>query len=353
MNSQVLKPISEKAEQKKKVGEIIETIKIITKKQTQAELNEELFQEIYDNRAPSKEKKEYTKIKELVKAGADINAFDDKWHGETPLMSAAVEGNIDLVKVLLELGANVNTNKKKYDNVLYYLCSNFLNGCYPEHYEIVNELIKNKVNVNMADNHGCTPLMLNVMYGGLFIRELIKAGANVNVTDNMNNSILDYAVDNDSMEDIIDLINAGVKVEERAILTAANNGKLEFVKVLKKRKKVQDKINKKLLTAFENEQMDLVKEYLKEGANIDTKYKNGWTPLMYAVANNETYLVKQLINLGADIYIKDKNNLSPLDIAKMSNFEDMEMEKILTDKIKKENPKYLEENKNDDDDLPF
>ncbi len=335
---------------------------------TQAELNEELFQEIYDNRAPSREKQDFPKIRELVKAGADINAFDDKWHGETPLMSAAVEGNIDLVKVLLELGADVNINKKKYDNVLYYLCSNFYDGCYPEHYEIVNELIKHKVNVNMADNYGCTPLMLNVMQGGLFIRELIKAGADVNVTDNMNNSILDCAVDNDSIEDIIDLINAGVKVEEHAILNAANNGNFEFVKLLRKRKKVQDKLqkklNKKLLIAFkkgnlneENKNNGVLSnefvECINNGGDINSKYKNGWTPLMYAVANNETYLVKQLINLGADIYIKDKNNLSPLGIAKTSNFEDMEMEKILTDKIKKENPKYLEENKNDDDDLPF
>jgi uncharacterized protein len=330
VNDQIQKPIVEKADGKKKVGEILETTKIMTKKLTQAELNEELFQEIYEKKNLTKEKQEFTKIIELVKAGADVNAFDDKWHGETPLMAAAMEGNIDLVKILFELGADVNTNKKKYDNVLYHICLDFEDACYPEHYEIVNELIKHKVNLNLKDENGRTPLMLNIMTGGLFIRELIKAGADVNVIDNNNHSMLYYAVCNNSKEDVIDLINAGIKIEDYSLIIASNNRNQELLKILKQRKKVQKKINKKLLVAFKNEEMDIVKEYLKEGANIDTKDKDGWTPLMYTVLYENLELVKELIELGADVNERDGNRMSVLDIARSQ--ENEEILKLIKDK---------------------
>jgi ankyrin repeat protein len=332
VNDQVQKPIVEKANGKKKVGEILETTSIMikTKTKTQAELNEELFQEVYNNKAPSKEKKDFSKIIELVKAGADVNAFDDKWQGDTPLMSAAFEGNIDLVNLLFELGADVNTNKKKYDNVLYEMCLYFENGCYPEHYEIVNELIKHKVEINLKDEQGHTPLMLNVMNGGLFIRELIKAGANVNVIDNNGNSILYYSIENNSKEDVIDLINAGVKIDERAFVHALNNRNQEIIEILEKRRKKQNKINKKLLVAFMKKEMDIVKEYLKEGANIDTKDKDGWTPLMYTVLYENLELVKELIELGADVNERDGNRMSVLDIARSQ--ENEEILKLIKDK---------------------
>jgi len=346
VNDQVQKPIVEKADGKKKVGEILETTKIMTKKLTQAELNEELFQEIYEKKNLTKEKQEFTKIIELVKAGADVNAFDDKWHGETPLMAAAMEGNIDLVKILFELGADVNTNKKKYDNVLYHICLDFEDACYPEHYEIVNELIKHKVNLNLKDENGRTPLMLNIMTGGLFIRELIKAGADVNVIDNNNHSMLYYAVCNNSKEDVIDLINAGIKIEDYSLIIASNNRNQELLKILKQRKKVQKKINKKLLVAFKNEEMDIVKEYLKEGANIDTKDKDGWTPLMYTVLYENLELVKELIELGADVNERDGNRMSVLDIARSQ-----ENEEIL--KLIKDKSGYKEEIEEEDQDLPF
>jgi uncharacterized protein len=346
VNDQIQKPIVEKADGKKKVGEILETTKIMTKKLTQAELNEELFQEIYEKKNLTKEKQEFTKIIELVKAGADVNAFDDKWHGETPLMAAAMEGNIDLVKILFELGADVNTNKKKYDNVLYHICLDFEDACYPEHYEIVNELIKHKVNLNLKDENGRTPLMLNIMTGGLFIRELIKAGADVNVIDNNNHSMLYYAVCNNSKEDVIDLINAGIKIEDYSLIIASNNRNQELLKILKQRKKVQKKINKKLLVAFKNEEMDIVKEYLKEGANIDTKDKDGWTPLMYTVLYENLELVKELIELGADVNERDGNRMSVLDIARSQ-----ENEEIL--KLIKDKSGYKEEIEEEDQDLPF
>lgn len=293
MNDQIQKPINGKAEQKKKIGEIIETTKIMTK--TQAELNEELLEELI------LEKRNYTKIKELINQGADINKIGED--GTTALMRAISTHEFNIAKVLIKAGADVNKLDKNEYSAL-------------------------------------THMILKCEY------------------------ISDYKI---TYKIIVDLLKAGAKVSENDIsyiyLFKKTLNSQEFrniEKILNKNWIYQKKLNKKLLIAFkkgnlneENKNNGVLNnefiECINNGGDINSKYKNGWTPLMYAVANNETYLVKQLINLGADIYIRDKNNLSPLDLAKMSNFEDME--KILIDEIKKKNPRYLE--RDIEDNLPF
>ena len=52
------------------------------------------------------------KAKELIKAGANVNA-ENKW-GETPLIVAARHGHIEIVKLLIEAGADLETNDDGY-----------------------------------------------------------------------------------------------------------------------------------------------------------------------------------------------------------------------------------------------
>lgn len=52
----------------------------------------------------------YNTLKTLVKAGADLNAFDK--YGYTLLMDCVTKDNYELVKVLLELGADKNIQNK-------------------------------------------------------------------------------------------------------------------------------------------------------------------------------------------------------------------------------------------------
>jgi ankyrin repeat protein len=50
-------------------------------------------------------------VKRHVNNGADINAMEDK-RGWTPLMLATLYGHLDIVKVLVEKGANVSAKGK-------------------------------------------------------------------------------------------------------------------------------------------------------------------------------------------------------------------------------------------------
>ena len=55
----------------------------------------------------------------LIKAGADLELG-----ASTPLMEAAQEGHLDLVKYLLENGALVNAQTGTGDTALTYACEN-------------------------------------------------------------------------------------------------------------------------------------------------------------------------------------------------------------------------------------
>ncbi len=51
--------------------------------------------------------------------GADIELG-----ASTPLMEAAQEGNMDIVKFLIEKGANIHAETSTYDTALTYACAN-------------------------------------------------------------------------------------------------------------------------------------------------------------------------------------------------------------------------------------
>lgn len=55
----------------------------------------------------------------MIKAGADIELG-----ASTPLMEAAQEGHLDLVRYLLESGADVHAQTQTGDTALTYACEN-------------------------------------------------------------------------------------------------------------------------------------------------------------------------------------------------------------------------------------
>ncbi len=74
-------------------------------------LIDELFDAIEENPAPKK-------IREVIEAGVDVNVRVEE--DCTPLIAAVIIGNFDLVKLLVELGADANLWDKYGDPALFY-----------------------------------------------------------------------------------------------------------------------------------------------------------------------------------------------------------------------------------------
>ena len=54
--------------------------------------------------------------------------------------------------------------------------------------------------------------------------------------------------------------------------------------------------------------LDIVKELVDYGANVDLKNKDGFTPLQIAVLQEEVEIVRELLNLGAKINTRNSKN---------------------------------------------
>ena len=67
--------------------------------------------------------------------------------------------------------------------------------------------------------------------------------------------------------------------------------------------------------AFEGD-IEVVKQYLADGMDVNTVGDYGMTPLHSAAASNQKEIVELLISKGADVNAKDNGNgTTPLDLA--------------------------------------
>jgi len=107
------------------------------------------------------------------------------------------------------------------------------------------------------------------------------------------------------------------KAGENAMMMAALNGDIDFVKLLIA-KDAED--NKKgwapLHYAAANGHDDIVKLLLDHSAYIDAGSPNGTTPLMMAARGGHVSTVKLLLDNGADLTVKNQIGLTALDFAK-------------------------------------
>ncbi|NWJ09301.1 ANKH1 protein, partial [Crypturellus undulatus] len=116
----------------------------------------------------------------LIKAGADIELGCS-----TPLMEAAQEGHLELVKYLLAAGANVHATTATGDTALTYACEN-------GHTDVADVLLQAGADLEHESEGGRTPLMKAARAGHLCTISFI--GANVNrATANNDHTVVSLA----------------------------------------------------------------------------------------------------------------------------------------------------------------
>jgi ankyrin repeat protein len=129
-------------------------------------------------------------IKQLSKVNPDTINTPNK-SGYTPLLIAGYRNQLDAVKVLLDLGANVNAVSE--DGTVLTA------ACYKSNTALVKILLEQHADVNVKNNAGTTPLMFAIMAENEeIVKLLMENKADTQTMDNSRKSAVDFAKDCDS-----------------------------------------------------------------------------------------------------------------------------------------------------------
>lgn len=243
-------------------------------------------------------------VQALITKKVEINQFDET--GNTPLhLAAAHNSDIDLVKLLIQNGANVNAHKpnKPHWTPLYAgLSSRASNN------DLILALLNAGARADLPHSDGYTPLYIaaEMGYSDQIIQALIKSGADVN-----------YTIEQDEPEKTPEgvllretmnpwfgkyLIKGGGKRENLNGLVPYLGGYLQKFTILH--------------MAVDRGHSSVVETLLKFGADIEAKDSDGNTPLMTAIlAPLGRSFVEKLLDKGANKNEKNNKNEKPIDIA--------------------------------------
>jgi ankyrin repeat protein len=259
------------------------------------------------------------------------NTFDmqDK-NGASLLIIAARHGKTDVVKYLLEIGANVNLINKDGASALWFaVASDKFNDT------IVNILINNNADVNVVDSiYMNTPLMLASAKGRIdAVDLLLDHGAEANKKDKSFASALYYATRFNHTDIALKLLQKGATFlvsdnqGRTPLFLAIINGNVKIVNGLYENgaSLAQKDINEAtpIIYAAAEGHLDLVKYLINKKVDLNAKTTEGKTALMMASREGKFEIVKELLKNGADTQIKDSKGRSALDIAIQEGHKDI------------------------------
>ena len=156
-------------------------------------------------------KREIDLIKVLIQHGADVNAVTTG-SNVSPLLRAAGQGDLDIVKLLIQNGADVNSKGIAGRTPLHGVIEFHPTNCI----EIMEILLKNGASVNALDNCNRSPLHVAAKIGNVKIaRFLVENGCNIHITSKMEGQAIHVAALGDARNyvDVVKfLISCGANV---------------------------------------------------------------------------------------------------------------------------------------------
>jgi ankyrin repeat protein len=315
----------------------------------------------------------------LVEAGADVNA-KETWGGTTALMWAVSEGHVEAARLLIAAGADVNArsnfvaaaNGRGFEGrtplttATDVKAAEFASGWLTPlmlaaregHVELSRLLVSAGADVNAAAGDGKTALALAIFNGNYEVASfLVDNKADVNMADAQRFTPLFYAVDRRNMETapnfpwmvtldplplIRKMLDAGANpnalvnntprarmregspriVFATALMRAAFAGDLELVKLLLDRgadPKIISRDSENMLSAAAGlgfihgyhrgkspeERLQVVKLFVELGNDVNWPDDYGITPLMAAGNFGNVPIIQYLIDAGADLTAHD------------------------------------------------
>lgn len=272
-------------------------------------------------------KGDVTTVKAILSANKtlDLSSMDEE--GNTPMHFAAVGGHADVVKILIEHGANVEVKSRDGFTPMHSVAQG-------DHSKVLELLIEKGAHVdtpNTFDN-GNTTLHYAACWGANeCTKVLLKNKATVDAKAHDQSTPLSFAAEKGHLLIAKQLVEAGASLESKndpeekggatPLLLACHNGQIEVLKFLiEKGANVREKtidglnaIHLAIRSGSDNE--ELIRILLDAGAECNGKTNNGDTPLHYAAYMGYVQSTQLLIERGARLEEQGQNASTPLHFA--------------------------------------
>ena len=211
-------------------------------------------------------------VQQQVDGGADLNTRDHR--GWTPLMLAALDGNLDLVRHFHTKGAELDICSGDGSSALTWACR--------------------------GGKHTVS-------------QYLVQAGADCSRAKEYLNNLLLWAGGHGDVVMAQRLVEAGASWCTASLHVAAENGHLEVSKwMVENGADVAKCLDPLLYCAAFHGDMVQCEDWLRRGADINKINKDGNTPVNIAAKQGHHHLCALLMSHGADLNIPDSEDLAPL-----------------------------------------
>ena len=268
-----------------------------------------------------------------LERGTDVNP--QNMDPITDLHCACYFGRFETTRVLLNHGANVNTENVRGETPLH-IVSRGQYDSQDDGVSVVQLLLGRGANVNAQDKDHMTPLHLASYSGKLdIVQVLLRHGASVNTKGELGQTALHLALDgNCSGQDSLGIVRlllehgADVNCQDGDNITplhlSCNYGKLAIGRVLLIHGANPNAANMRgqtplhMLSIWSWNDVDeccLVGELMDGGADVNARDKDHETPLHTAYRNNRLDIAQCLIRKRADKGALNDNGETPIQLA--------------------------------------
>ncbi|HOQ32147.1 MAG TPA: ankyrin repeat domain-containing protein [Candidatus Hydrogenedens sp.] len=268
-------------------------------------------------------------IRLLIDLGINVNGLGTVGKDTYPIEYAIEKSDVDIVKFLLDLGADVN-------------CVNVMcNSESPLHFavelkkkEIVQLLVERGANLNLRNKDGKSPLFIAVEIGEREIAEyLIQQGADLEITDRSRYTPLFIAVEKKNEEMAKWLVEKGANIQARnkdgktVLHLASSLGLIPLMELfLMKGMGINETDrfgNTPLYSAIEAKQQKAVEFLVQQGADMNFVNTVGKTPLFVAVEVDSLTMAKYLVEHGAKTDVIDREQRTLIHVGACSENSEM------------------------------
>lgn len=225
----------------------------------------------------------------LIEKGADLNSLTS--NGIAPLHYAVLHQNIEMIKLLLEKGCDVNIHRriKEQMTALHYAARN-------GNEEIIKILLEAGACVDPPNIRQRTPFH-EVMRGGAeagpAAKLLLERGSDINATDWQGMTPLLVAAKNGCGPMVKWLLDEG------AFFAAVDEQRRTVLHIVAE-------------SPFWDGDVSTIGLLLEKGIGLDVQDRHGHTPLHSAAGGGVYEMVSELLKHGADIRARDKNGATAL-----------------------------------------